>query len=148
MSTLTGPDHEDHETSRGGREGAFTEVVLGALDEGAAVAREDAGHGGLALAGELVVGVGLLDREAGGVHVPPQHDLPLSLHHLRGQLLGQRRRGGLLAEPRGSWRRHSIRDGARHGRRRGRLERGRGSGSVDWRRRRRGRDPVDRKSVV
>jgi hypothetical protein len=62
-------------------------VVLGALDEGAAVEREDAGHGGLPLAGDLVVRVGLLNREAGGVHVPPHHDLPLPRRGLHLRLL-------------------------------------------------------------
>nr|ACR37372.1 unknown [Zea mays] len=53
-----------------------TEVVLGAFDERAAVERENASHGCLPLAGFLVVRVGLLHGEAGGVYVPPHHDLP------------------------------------------------------------------------
>ncbi|BAS79102.1 Os02g0541150, partial [Oryza sativa Japonica Group] len=60
----------------GGGRGVHTKVVLGALDEVAAVEREDAGHGGLPLPGLLVVRVGLLHRERRRVHVPPQHDLP------------------------------------------------------------------------
>lgn len=101
----TAQGNRDEERKRRGRQapGArFTEMVLGALDEAAAVPREDAGHGGLPLAGDLVVGVGLLNREARRVHVSPHHDLPYPLRYLRLQLLGQRlrsRRCGLFGEP-------------------------------------------------
>lgn len=50
-------------------------MVLGPLDKGFAVAREDTGHVRLLIASEIVVGFGLRHGEARGVHVPAKNHL-------------------------------------------------------------------------
>lgn len=51
-------------------------MVLRPLNQAPPVPGEDTRHVRLAVAGNLVVGLGLRHGQRHGVHIPPQHDLP------------------------------------------------------------------------